>query len=524
LEGKAVADTAAQAPPKKATGPQGWQLQADGLGARARSGVRWGGASQAAQQGLSVVATLVLARLLSSADFGLIAAANSVLALGGLVLSLGFGLSILRRETLSREFVSTLFWTALGLGSIATCAMALASPAVSGLLDRPDARWYLAALAPTLTLNLVASIPLSLLHRELKFARYYGVQTIAMIVYVVVQVSLAFVGFGAWAVVIGQLSMAAVTCFGAAAAAAWHPSWRFSMGILRGETGYAGSFLLNRGLSFLVKNVDYWIVGATLGAAALGNYYIAFVLPGVLRLRASQVAETVLLPVFSRRWADSARVRSAYVQVARLQLGVGVPAMVSISLLADPIVHVAFGRTWGLAASPLQWLALAALLDFAMVGGTAAALANGRFRGVRVALTMRLAVIVPGVWVASLAWRSLEAVSLVILAATFVGVVTHQVCVARPLGLGLRLLRRDAIAIGVASATLAATVIVCARILGDPSDVARLLVCLPAGMLAYLAAGLLLFPSTFTPMLQSLGSTVLARQTRRSPERRQQNA
>lgn len=404
-------------------------------GRTARRGAVLGLVAQLARQLLSVVATVVLARLLVPADFGIIAAANTILGLAAVGTMLGFGPTVIRRRDHDDVFVSTLFWSSIGISGAMAILVAAMSPYLAVMFGNPDATWYLAVLAPAIVCDVSASVPLAMLQRDLRFTALYGSITGSMAVYVAVQVGLAVAGLGAWAVIIGQLAMSVTALGSALVLARWRPRLRFAGGMLRTELGFAGAILLGHVLAYALKTVDYWVVGRALGGALLGIYYIAFQLPSIVRLRMSAVSRQVLFPVFVQEQEDPEQTGRMYRTAMRLQIGVGIPAMVGMAALAEPIIRLFFGTQWLQGVDPMRWLALAAVFEIITSPAGSIAIAHGRMRPYLASLATRLVLMAAVLVVVAVAGGGMEAIAVAMLVQSAGGAVLTQVMLARPLGL-----------------------------------------------------------------------------------------
>lgn len=474
-----------------------------------------GGATQLAQQGLSLLATLVLVRLLSQAEFGFVAAANSVLGFSAVILSFGFSGTVVRRRDLTEELLSTVMWLTILAAGLVSVVYALTAPYLATLFGLPVAAPYIAALAPMVTLTFAASIPLALLRRQLRFGAYYTVGILAMTVYVVLQISLALAGFGAWSVVIGQVAMSCVNLVGGLVAAKWLPRLICRPTLLRDELSFTGGAMGVGATSYAVKNADYWVVGSLLGAGALGAYYIAFVIPSLLRVRLSAVVSTVLHPVFARAQDDPVATRRIYVESSRIQAGVGVPAMVGIAVLAGPIVSVFFGDAWSNLDRPLQWIALAVIFEVISATSSQVSYAHKRTGPVLVCQLVRLAIFVPALLVAAMRWQSIEAVAVAMLVSTVVWCVVQQVVVASPLGLSPKLIARDLGAVTGAALVMAVAVGLFDAAIATQSALVRLAAGTALGVTVYFGVGVLVFGSTFRPLVAQTRRLLSAGTTRR---------
>jgi PST family polysaccharide transporter len=457
-------------------------------GRAARRGAVFGLSSQLARQVLSVIATVVLARLLTPADFGIVAAANTLLGVAVIGTMLGFAPAVVRRPDHDEAFVSTLFWTSVAVSAPLAAVMAVASPWLAAAFGSDDAALYLAVLAPALVCDVSASIPLAMLQRDLRFKALYGCTTGSMIVYVAVQVGLAFAGFGAWAVIIGQLSMSLTNLVGAMVLARWFPRPRFAAGVVRGELGFAGAFLVGQLMAYGLKTADYWAVGRTLGGTALGIYYIAFQLPSIVRLRMSSVSRQVLFPVFVREKESADQTSHIYRTTMRLQIGLGVPAMVGMAALAEPIVQVFFGSQWLAGVEPMRWLALAAMFEIITSPAGSIAIAHGRMRPYLVSLGLRLVLMVAVLGGVAAAGGGMEAFAIAMLVQSAGGAVITQVVLAHNLGLPAASVLAPLGLSVLPAAVMYAALTGLLAVLPDLPAVALLLMLVPLGVVVHVAA------------------------------------
>jgi O-antigen/teichoic acid export membrane protein len=458
-------------------------------GPAARRGAMLGMGTQMSKQVLSVLATVVLARLLTPADFGIVAAVNTLMGLAVIGTTLGFAPAVIRRLHLDETFVSTLFWSSLGVSASLGLVLIAAAPWLAGMFGRPEAAAYVAVMVPALVCDVCASIPLAMLQRDLRFAALYGSILVAMVVYVVVQIVLALAGFGAWSVIIGQVAMSTTSLVLALALTRWLPKRRFARGVVRSELGFAGGIFASQVLSYGLKSADYWVVGRTLGGAALGAYYIAFQLPSIVRLRMSNVSRQVLFPVFAQERQSEERVASIYLKAMRLQIGLGLPTMIGLAALAAPITAVFFGDQWEAAVEPTRWLALAAVFEIVTSPAGSIAIAHGRLRPFLASLGVRLALMLAVLMVAAQVGHGLEAFAVAMLVQSVGGAVITQVMVAQPLGLPAAAVVRPLAISMVPAVLMYVAVQEVLRFLptGVP-DVVALLLGVPVGILVHVVA------------------------------------
>ena len=329
------------------------------LSNKAAAGGRWAVMDTIFLQVSTTSATLVLARILLPSDFGAVAAAMVVVRMFDLLTQMGLGSSLVRRNKLDPRETSTIFWMAFGIGLLVGGLVTIFAGPLTRLIGQPEAAPLVRAMAVTIPLSQARNIGLSLLYRELRFRETSLIGMVVAVLYLAVAVVLAFAGFGPWSIIIGYLIRAAVGALLVLIVSGWQPSLIFDRQFVSRDLKFSAGSLGQRSLNYLYKNIDYWVISARLGATVLGVYYIAFVIPDLVRQRLSAMGQRVLYPVLSRIHQDKTRSRSAYLRLVRTIVFIAVPALAGISVLSETVVSLAFGDRWLAAAAPLAVLALA---------------------------------------------------------------------------------------------------------------------------------------------------------------------
>ncbi|MDF2741387.1 MAG: putative polysaccharide transport protein [Actinomycetia bacterium] len=473
------------------------------VGRLANQGALWGVVAQGIHQVLSVVATMILARLLTPADFGLVTASITVLGFVQLALALGWGPAVVRRREADAVYLSSVFWVVTGTGTVLAAAVAAGAPALADLVGISGAAPYLMVLAVSCIPGAAVVVPHSILQRRLQLRAIQIASIVSLVVYVVVQVTLAALGAGAWSVIVGMVAQSVVHLVAMTVAARWLPRPVFRWGPVAEDLRLAGGLLVNNGITYGVRNADYVVVGRLLGPATLGAYYVAYVLPQILRLRATWVAQSVLFPVLARSQADPRRTQQVYDQSQLLLAWVGFPAMVGLAVLARPVVQVFFGSQWAAAVNPLRWLALAALLEFVTYGPPMVAAAQAQVRPMLVTNLVRVVLLVAGVVIAGRTFRTVGAVAAAVFFATLLWAVHQQLTLARPLGLVFAPLLRRLCVLGLLSVAMGAAVGLLLAWVDHWPAVVQLAVCTAAGAVLYFGLGWLLARDLTVPLARS---------------------
>lgn len=313
---------------------------------RAIRGVPWTLVSYAGSKGIAVASTIVLARLLSPEDFGVVAIAIVAVTAVNVLSDFGLGATLILRQELDQRGMATVLTLMLGLSVLLGAGLAIASPAIAGFFDEPMLAGVLAVMSIGVLLSAWTWFYEALLQRELEFKRRFvaiGLQSVAS---AATAITLAIVGAGVWSLVFGQLVGLAVF---AAALGALAP-YRVGLGIDRhsaNETLRIGrGFVVQHGAAFAAQNLDYLVVGRFLGVPQAGLYSMAYRLGELPYVGIADPVARVTFPGFARMRHRGEDVRSPYLSGLRLVAVLACPLGALLSATADPFTRTLLGTDW----------------------------------------------------------------------------------------------------------------------------------------------------------------------------------
>ncbi len=457
----------------------------------------------------SLITTVVLARLLDTSDIGVVAGAAVVIGLLEVLTDVGFAATVVQRRSVDQVALSTLFWASTGMGALVAVAAAASAPYWADGLGEGRSSGILVAVALLTSATFARSVPNGLLRRAMRWRPFYGLTVAGVAIYGAVAIVLATAtDLGPWSIVVGRAAQTAAVTAGTFAAARWRPSLAFDWDTLRADLGFNLGFWGNGLALYGSKNADYWAVGGAYGSATLGVYYVAYVLPNILRQRVTWVAQDVLLPAMSRLEDDAAIVRG-YLAAARFLAFVTYPAMVGLACVSSHVVDLFFGERWRAAAGPMAVLALGSAVDATSAAANAVFLARGHPRRSLRANLVRGVVVIAGSGFATRQGHGLTAVAWVVVAGTAAAAVVWQLEVRRELGVTPRSV---VVAVGpyaCSAIAMAAVVLGLEQLLvSRMSSVVTLGALGLIGAGTYVALGLLVFRAAFVPQLRDLRGMV----------------
>ena len=434
------------------------------LGVRAIRAFGWNYGATAAGKLSFFLATLVLARELDPTDFGVVAFTLAVLAYIETVTSHGIGETLVyRSDAEDRVVSSTAFWLTLMTSTSLMAVVWFLAPSIAGLgPEESSLTLVVQILSLQLLLSAVGSTQGYLFRHSMRFDRMFLPQVTSGVVKGVVAVTLALAGFGIWSLVLGQLIGTLVRSVGLWLASDWRPGLAFAWDKARSLAGTGAGFAAVAVIGGAARNADYLIIGVTLGATALGFYYLAFRLPELLILGPFESLWQVLFSYYSRLREAQANVEASRESLARafretVRLGalVALPLGAAVAALAPSIVVTLYGHGWGPAVVPFALISLWAATG--AVSGMAGVVLKslGRARTLTVATTIATVVRLPLLWVAT--FEGISAVALVQLVTQALWLVGIFAVVASTLRMSLRsalapLVPAILVAVGVGSA------------------------------------------------------------------------
>ena len=300
---------------------------------------------------------IIVARLLSPADFGIYAVALVVHAILISISDLGLGAALVRDDDeavrASGRTVTTLaLASSIALGLL----MALLAPGLAQLLGTPRAMAAIRVMALTLPLAGITAVPGGLLRREFKMKTIFVADTANNLGSGVAVIALALAGAGplalAWSFVAGQL-LTAIILLVKSPALFW-PGWdrRETRRILEFSLPLMGANVL----SFTTQNVDYIVVGRLMGSVQLGLYLLAFNISGWPQNVLGFVIKSVSLPAFARLKEGGGDMAAHFCAALRSVVRVTFPVCLFLGALAHPLVLTVYGSRWGKASEALVGL------------------------------------------------------------------------------------------------------------------------------------------------------------------------
>ena len=337
-------------------------LKADLKGRSVRGGVVTISA-QIIKFGLTLVANIVLARLLTPEAYGLVGMVLAITGFMTLFQDLGLAMATVQKDEINHRQVSTLFWINLGVSlAITLVTMAIASM-IAQLYREPRLLWITIALATGITLSGLGTQHAALLKRQMQYTKLVVNDIVSQFIGVTAGIIAARYGLDYWSLVIYPLVTAGMQTIGFWSLCRWFPGLPVWNHEIQSMLKFGGNLTGFGVINYLARNVDNILIGKYWGAYQLGLYAKAYQL---LLLPLNQINAPIMnvaVPVLSRLSDAPERYRRTYLRILEKLILLTMPLVVFMIVSADWLIRLLLGDQWTEARIIFIWLAIAGIFQ-----------------------------------------------------------------------------------------------------------------------------------------------------------------
>jgi len=307
------------------------------------------------------LSTVILARILTKNEFGLVGYAVTFISFLDVFRDLGIGTALIyHHEELKGK--STAFWLGMTVGVTIFMVIFFAAPLLGKFFNDDRVVNVIRVLAFNYPLFALGGTHEALLVKDLAFNRKFLPDFARAMVKGLISIGLAVAGFGPWSLIIGHLSGTLAGAIALWRMIPWRPSFEFISKAARALLRFGLPMVGVNILGVIVLNSDYVIIGRYLGAAQLGVYSIAFRIPELFVLQFCAIVAQVLFPVFSKMKDQEGALLQAFLQTARFVALITVPLGLGMALLSRPFILALFTDKWLEAVPVMQAISVYALM------------------------------------------------------------------------------------------------------------------------------------------------------------------
>lgn len=321
-------------------------------------GTMWSAADAFLGQGVTFLVGIVLARLLSPDEYGLIGIClifNTVLC--GIVDS-GFSTALIRKKDCTDDDYNTMFLTNLGISVVLYGLLFVSSPLVAHFFGRQELTALVRATGLLLFFNALSITQVTILTKRIDFKTKTKASLISAILSGIVGIAMAYTGFGVWALVGQMLSKQLLYTLCLWVLNKWWPTLKFSASSFRYMWGFGWKLLVSGLLENIWNQLYQVVVGKFYSPATLGQYTRGREYASIFSSNLSSIIQRVSYPVLSEMQDDKHRMVEGYRRVIKMTMFITAICMISLGAVAEPLIYCLIGPQWHEAATYLPLICI----------------------------------------------------------------------------------------------------------------------------------------------------------------------
>lgn len=313
---------------------------------KAVKGTKWVFFSTVSYSVFQLIVTIIIARLLAPADFGLFAYAMIFMSVTALFQDLGMRQALIQRKDRIEDAADIVFISNIVLGVFWYIGTFIIAPYVADFFGNPQITKILRVMALSFLITPFSSVQNTLLIKNLYFKKLFYLSLLPAFIPGIISILLAFLGFGVWSLIYGSLIGAFLNVLVLWLMVHWRPRCRFDRMLAGQMLKFGRAVSAESVLSWVVNTMDDVLVGKWLGSAALGFYRVGFNISITPAKYISSPLIKIAFPAFSKLQENKDEIREAFLKVIKYISLITFPLGVGIATTASLFIPVLFGEKW----------------------------------------------------------------------------------------------------------------------------------------------------------------------------------
>ena len=317
-------------------------------------GVIWSSIDRFSTQGIRFIFGILIARILSPEDYGVIAMLNIFLAVSQTFIDSGFTNALIRKSDRSEEDFSTVFIFNTIVATALYAILFFAAPLIAKFYNTPILESITKIISLTLVISSLSAVHHAKLSIAIEFKSRAKISLISATFTGLLGLWMAYAGYGLWALVVQSLFSTTIRTILLWIVVKWHPKLVFSWHSFKELFSFGSKILASGLLDTLYNNIYTLVVGKLFSSSTLGVYSKANSLAQFPSSNITSILQTVTFPVLSTIQNDEVRLAEAYKRFLKLSAFVVFPLMIGLSAVADPFIRLVLTDKWENAIYLLQ--------------------------------------------------------------------------------------------------------------------------------------------------------------------------
>lgn len=331
----------------------------DSLKSKTVKGVVWSSIERFSTQGVQFLIMIIMARLLTPKDYGLIGMLAIFLAVAQSLIDSGFSQALIRKQDRTDVDNSTVFYFNIVVSSALYLILFIAAPFVADFYNQPELTSVMRVVCLGVILNSLAVVQRALLTVRIDFKTQAKASLSAAVISGCIGIVLAYCGFGVWSLVVQQLLNLSVNTLLLWIFSKWRPIAVFSWKSFHELFAFGSKLLASGLLDTLYRNIYPIVIGKLFSASSLGHYTRAHQFSEFPSSNVTGIIQRVTYPILCGIQDETERLETVYRKFLKLSAFIIFPLMIGMSAVARPFIDIALGTQWGFCGQLLQIICFA---------------------------------------------------------------------------------------------------------------------------------------------------------------------
>lgn len=321
-------------------------------------GVGWSAADALLGQGVTFIVGLVLARLLSPDEYGLIGICLIFTTVLNGIVDSGFSNALIRKKNVTDEDYNTMFTTNMAISIVLYVLLFISAPFVSDFFHRIELIALVRVTGLILFLNALSITQVTILTKNIDFKTKTKASLVSAIISGVIGIAMAFMGYGVWSLVTQQLSKQLLYTLCLWVLNKWWPKFTFYKDSFKYMWGFGWKLLASGILNNVWNQLYQVVIGRCYTSSTLGHYTRANECASIFSSNLTTIIQRVTFPVLSELQDDKKKLLVSYRKLIKVSMFVTVICMFALGAMAEPMIYSLIGPQWHQAATFLPFICI----------------------------------------------------------------------------------------------------------------------------------------------------------------------
>lgn len=333
-------------------------MQPGSLKNKTIKGVGWSAADALLGQGVTFIVGLVLARLLSPDEYGLIGICLIFTTVLNGIVDSGFSNALIRKKEVTDEDYNTMFTTNMAISIVLYVLLFISAPLVSDFFHRIELTALVRVTGLILFLNALSITQVTILTKNIDFKTKTKASLVSAIISGVIGIAMAFMGYGVWSLVAQQLSKQLLYTLCLWVLNKWWPKFTFYNDSFKYMWGFGWKLLASGILNNVWNQLYQVVIGRCYTSSTLGHYTRANECASIFSSNLTTIIQRVTFPVLSELQDDKKKLLVSYRKLIKVSMFVTVICMFALGAMAEPMIYSLIGPQWHQAATFLPFICI----------------------------------------------------------------------------------------------------------------------------------------------------------------------